>query len=127
MSNTTADRNTTEIKNQRIVWWLRGEGVPTELDDASIEHVGGMVSVGHREGELYVTGADGVSEFRGWWQLEVAAQGTATKSHNEVVNDIAQVLREADGKLLETIYNQVCSGRISYMGDSVYEVTPAEF
>jgi hypothetical protein len=123
MSNTNADRNTTIIAEKSIVWWLRGEGAPKELDEASIEHIQQMVKTGYREGELYVTGADDQADFRGWWQLEQPADNSdGALSHDDVVEKIAAELREADPAVLIEIYDRFCSGELTYQGDSLYQL-----
>lgn len=121
MSNSNTSNHTTVIAQNRITWWLRGEGSPTELDIASTEHVEAMVKTGFREGELYVTGQDGQTEFRGWWQLELDAPKTLTAE--EAVKDIVEALLDSD-TLLETIYNQVCAGSLEHKGNSMFELTP---
>lgn len=122
MSNTNADRNTTIIAEQSIVWWLRGESAPKELDDASIAHVQSMVKTGYREGELYVTD-ENQAEFRGWWQLEQPADTSeGTLTHDDVVEKITAELREADPAVLIEIYDRFCSGELTYQGDSLYQL-----
>jgi hypothetical protein len=70
MSNTStsANEHVIEILQHRVKFWLRGENAPTELDDASLEHVTSLIKRDFREGELYVV-KDEV-EYRGWWQLD---------------------------------------------------------
>ncbi len=41
-------------------------------------------------------------------------------SHNDVVENIAEVLRGAGGEWVAKIYNQVCSDHVEYLGDSVF-------
>lgn len=45
----------------------------------------------------------------------------ATKTHDEVIAEIAEVLAEADGEFLEGIANQVLSSPVRYIGDSLFE------
>ena len=121
MTTSNTDKHTAVIAQQRITWWLQGDAAPTELDNASTEHVESMVKTGFREGELYVTSPDGQAEFRGWWQLELNAPKTLTAE--EAVKDIVEALLDSD-TLLETIYNQVCSGSLEHKGNSMFELTP---
>jgi hypothetical protein len=67
-TNTEANEHFVEILQHRVKFWFRGENAPTELDDASLEHVTSLIKQDYREGELYVT-QDEV-EYRGWWQLD---------------------------------------------------------
>ena len=123
MSNTNSGNNTTIIAQQSITWWLRGDGAPTELDETSVEHIQGLLDKEFREGELCVIGADGQTEFRGWWQLDPEAPKLLTPE--EAVKDISEVLLEND-ELLAIIYNQVCNGTLEYKGDSIFELTSDE-
>jgi ABC-type tungstate transport system permease subunit len=69
MSTTgNAQEHFTTILQHRVKFWLRGENAPTELDEASIEHITRLIENDYREGELDVV--DGDNEFRGWWQLD---------------------------------------------------------
>lgn len=45
-----------------------------------------------------------------------------TKTANEVINEIAEVLREWDGKDLERIANQILTKKVKYIEDSIFEV-----
>jgi hypothetical protein len=123
MSNTNADRNTTIIAKQNIVWWLRGEGAPKELDESSIEHIQKLLKKDFREGELCVTAADDQTEFRGWWQLaQPAGVPAGTLTHDDVVEKIIAELREADPSVLIEIYDRFCGGELTYEGDSLYQL-----
>ncbi len=44
-----------------------------------------------------------------------------TLSHNELVENISDVLREVEGDYLARIYNQICSDKVVYKGDSLFE------
>ena len=44
------------------------------------------------------------------------------KSADEVIQDIAEALAEADGEFIQEIANQVISGRVEYVEDSLFEV-----
>jgi len=59
-----------EILLHTIKWSLRGDDAPTELDEASIEHIAASIGADIREGELLVTAADNESSFRGWWAID---------------------------------------------------------
>lgn len=124
MNNTNADRNTAIIAKQNIVWWLRGEGAPKELDEASIEHIQQLLKKDFREGELCVTGSDSETEFRGWWQLEQPADiSDGTLTHDDVVEKIAAELRKVDPDvLLDTYARVVSAGELTYQGDSLYQL-----
>lgn len=60
---------TTEIQQHTITWWLRGDA-PAELDESSVEHITKLIGEGFNQGELCVTGDDGETEYRGWWNIE---------------------------------------------------------
>lgn len=45
-----------------------------------------------------------------------------TKTADEVINEIAEVLRECDGKDLERIANQILTKKVKYIEDSIFEV-----
>jgi hypothetical protein len=47
-----------------------------------------------------------------------------TLSHNDLVENIADVLREVDGDYLAKIYNQICTDKVVYVGDSLFEKEP---
>jgi hypothetical protein len=66
--NPSANENFIEILQHRVKFGLRGDNAPTELDDASLDHVTSLIKKDFREGELYVV-KDEV-EYRGWWQIE---------------------------------------------------------
>lgn len=44
-----------------------------------------------------------------------------TLTADELIQEIAEVLAEADGKFLEVIASQILSARITYKEDSVFE------
>ena len=44
------------------------------------------------------------------------------KSADEVIQDIAEALAQADGEFIQEIANQVISGRVEYVEDSLFEV-----
>lgn len=70
MDNNEPQDQFTEILQHRIKFWLEGEDAPTELDEASEEHIERMIRQGFREGELLVMGGeDFQTEFRGWWGI----------------------------------------------------------
>lgn len=45
---------------------------------------------------------------------------TRTLSADELVNEIAEVLRQGDGEFLEDIANRVLVPDVSYVGDSLF-------
>jgi hypothetical protein len=59
-----------EILQHTVKWSLRGHDAPTELDEASIEHITASIGADMREGEFLVPAADGESSFRGWWAID---------------------------------------------------------
>lgn len=44
------------------------------------------------------------------------------KTADEVIDLIAETLREADGKFIERIANQVLTNEVEYIGDSFFKV-----
>lgn len=44
------------------------------------------------------------------------------KTADEVINEIAEVLREWEGKDIERIANQILSQPVKYIGDSTFEI-----
>jgi hypothetical protein len=44
------------------------------------------------------------------------------KSADEVIQDIAEALAQADGEVIQEIANQVIAGRVEYLEDSLFEV-----
>ena len=44
-----------------------------------------------------------------------------TMDSDEVINEIAEVLREGDGDFIEKIANMVLAPRVTYIGDSMFE------
>ncbi len=48
------------------------------------------------------------------------------KTADEVINDIAEVLRQADGKFIEEIANKVLTNKVKYLTDSVFEEKPEQ-
>ena len=42
-------------------------------------------------------------------------------SFSSAVEDIAEVLRQADGEQLEGTYNSICSDKVTYLGDSLFK------
>jgi hypothetical protein len=44
------------------------------------------------------------------------------KTADEVIQDIAEALGQADGEFIEDIANRVISGRVEYVEDSLFEV-----
>ena len=121
-TNTNATRYAADIANHTIVWWLNGANAPQALDEASIEHIEGLLRKDFREGELCVTGDDGETDFRGWWQLDVDDEPRIVTAE-QAVKDIVEALLASD-TLLETIYNQVCAGTLEHKGNSMFELTP---
>lgn len=65
-----ANTHSVEILQHRVEWRLSGENAPVELDESSLEHIGRLIAQGYREGELLVTGDDGETTFRGWWNID---------------------------------------------------------
>jgi hypothetical protein len=59
-----------EILQHTVKWSLRGTDAPTELDEASIEHIATSIRGGMREGELIVPVPDGEASFSGWWAID---------------------------------------------------------
>ena len=55
----------------------------------------------------------------------MATDGEDTLSHNTAVENITEVLRGAGGEWLAQSYNQVCSDRVEYLGDSLFKRVPA--
>lgn len=47
-----------------------------------------------------------------------------TLSHSDAIANINEVLNGAPGDYLASIYNQICSDKIRYAGDSLYEQEP---
>ena len=47
-----------------------------------------------------------------------------TLTSDEVINEIAEVLREGDGEFIEKIANQVLIPEVTYLGDSLFEHEP---
>jgi hypothetical protein len=45
-----------------------------------------------------------------------------TKTIDEVIKEIAEVLAEADGEFIENIANQVLSNHVAYIGDSEFRI-----
>lgn len=74
-ASTPNEPNFTEILQHRIKFWLGGRNAPSELDEASVEHIKTLIEDGCREGELCVS-APGATpnsepvEYRGWWNIE---------------------------------------------------------
>lgn len=44
------------------------------------------------------------------------------KTADEVIDLIAETLRQADGKFIERIANQVLTNEVEYVGDSYFKV-----
>ena len=44
-----------------------------------------------------------------------------TLDSDELINEIAEVLREGDGEFIEKIANMVLVPTITYVGDSIFE------
>jgi hypothetical protein len=44
-----------------------------------------------------------------------------TLTADDVINEIAEVLREADGDFIELIANSVLTNKVKYVGDSFFE------
>jgi len=65
-------RNIVEVLQHRVAWSLRGEGAPSELDEASQEHIETCIREGYNQGELHALSADGETEYRGWWEIDNA-------------------------------------------------------
>ncbi len=45
----------------------------------------------------------------------------STKSAEEVIAEISAQLMASDGEFIEFICNQVCDGKVKYVGDSLFE------
>lgn len=43
---------------------------------------------------------------------------------DDIINQISEILAEADGEFVEKIANQVLSHRVRYLGDSMFEECP---
>lgn len=43
------------------------------------------------------------------------------KTADEIIEEIAEVLGEASGELIETIANQVLTHKVIYLGDSMFK------
>lgn len=53
---------------------------------------------------------------------EVKPNGSSsTLSFQDILDDISEVLQGADGAYVAQIHNQLCSGQVRYLGDSLYE------
>jgi len=50
------------------------------------------------------------------------AQEKETKTANEIIIEISEVLAEADGKTIERIANQILTKKVKYIEDSIFEV-----
>ena len=60
-----------DILQHRIKFWLRGENAPTELDEASEEHIRHSIIEGFSEGSLHVMGGpDYETQFDGYWKID---------------------------------------------------------
>lgn len=59
-----------EILQHQVLWFLRGDDAPAELDECSVERITTLIADGYHSGELCVSCADGESEYRGWWRIE---------------------------------------------------------
>ena len=46
-----------------------------------------------------------------------------TKTADQIISDISEVLGQWDGQALERIANQILSNPVTYIGDSTFEVT----
>ena len=46
-----------------------------------------------------------------------------TKSADEIINMIAEVLSESDGNFIATIANKVLTEKVNYINDSLFEIT----
>ena len=42
-------------------------------------------------------------------------------SFKDIISNISDVLAEADGEYLANIYNSICSDKIKYSGDSLFQ------
>jgi hypothetical protein len=62
--------NRTEILLHTVKWSVSGADAPTELDEASKEHIAASIEGGMREGQLFLTAPDGESSFPGWWAID---------------------------------------------------------
>ncbi len=49
-----------------------------------------------------------------------------TKSSDEVINMIAEVLRQSDGEFIQDIANKVLTERVTYTDDSIFIVESPE-
>lgn len=45
-----------------------------------------------------------------------------TLSLRNVIDNIVETLRQADGEYIAEIHNRICSNQVSYLGDSIYEL-----
>ena len=43
------------------------------------------------------------------------------QTHEDLIQNISDVLREANGNELARIYNQICTDQVIYLGDSLFE------
>ncbi len=43
------------------------------------------------------------------------------KSANQIIQDIAEVLGQCDGRFIEQIANQILTTKVKYIGDSMFE------
>jgi hypothetical protein len=50
----------------------------------------------------------------------------STLSFSSVLDEISETLAQADGEYLASIYNQLCSGKVRYIEDDVFERLPPE-
>jgi hypothetical protein len=74
-----------------------------------LAHASGQVSLidAHRYGEKMHENLDNIEV--NW------------KTADEIINEIAEVLREADGEFIEGVANRVLSGQTIYRDDSMFE------
>lgn len=52
---------------------------------------------------------------------EIMEESRDCVSINDAIENIAEVLRGADGEYIAKIYNQICSDKLTYIGDSLFE------
>jgi hypothetical protein len=56
------------------------------------------------------------------WQIEgEVTKETEILTVDDVINEIADVLREADGEYIESVANQILTREVTYTEDSLFE------
>ncbi len=69
-ANSSWNESRIEVLQHQVLWFLRGDNAPTELDECSVERITALIAAGYNSGELCVTGDDDELEYRGWWRIE---------------------------------------------------------